>query len=72
MAFTEGMITEESAEKAAEILREVLEERFQDEALVFHQIIASRGLTTTTMSIWSSASFMREIGSCWIRGGQRV
>ena len=40
MTFAEGVITEEAAEKAAEIVREVLEERFKDEDLVFHQILA--------------------------------
>lgn len=42
MTFAEGMITEESAEKAAEIVREVLEERFKDEDMVFHQILAKQ------------------------------
>ena len=42
MKFSDGMITEESAEKASEIVRQVLEERFKDEDLVFHKVFAEQ------------------------------
>ena len=42
MKFNGGMITEESAEKAADIVREVLEERFGGGEMVFHQVFAKQ------------------------------
>lgn len=42
MKFNGGAITEESANKATEIVRQVLEECFKNEGLVFHQILAKQ------------------------------